>query len=630
MSSIDRLGELYGLNAATLAGLANASGSGQYVRAPMIGPPNDPRPMIGPANDPPPPPLERIEPPSGPNWREEAAAKPGAPAPNDMSYLGGGQTSQGQAIPTPPAPGKTPEQAAQEEADRAGYAAAATGIQGGGPPMMVGGGAGQVVPAHWQPGSHEVAIQRGIDPSALAPGLMARGQGLQAGEAANIQRLEAAQLNQAADVEAGKRAALQAHVAKTQLEALDARKATYIRDEHAKLEALNTQAQRKIDTDEAFVGGQAGRIGAAIMVGLGQFASMWKGGTNAALQIVNDGINRTIEVQKAQASNARAAYGDRMNLYRDNMQAFGEQRGELATRIQLLDKVAALADSKRAGAKSLENDAAYNEFMAGLQDKKAKALDEFGEKTTDHIGEKMNEHYQAAQMLGGAGSPKREGNLVTLSDGTTFVMPSEKTANEAITKIQNLDTLQRRNNQILQLRGETAKLDPILDRTAYNTNIKQLKELADEKVALMSIGLGQGTVKEDEYKRAKEFAANAENGLGFFKGNPYAASERESADAVLRMQTKKWADDQRAHVTAAGGSVYERGYAADPSGRLKPVGQYTGQDAAPVEHLAPNGSRAIDGRTKLPMPGPKTSTTIPQAPRMAPTYAAPQPPKKKP
>lgn len=472
----------------------------------------------------------------------------------------------------------------------------------------------QTIPAHWQPGMHEVDVQRGMNPDALMPSMAARGEGFRAADASAEQKYIAAQLSHAADVDAGRSAAVQMAAAKEELRALDARRKAYIADEHAKLEALNAQANKKVDTDEAFVGGSLGRIGAALAMGLGQFAAMWKGGSNAAMQIVNDAINHTIEQQKANAQIARGAFADRRDLYRENMLAFGEDRAALATKIQLLDKVAQLADQRRAQAGALVNEATYNDTQAAIAKERGATLEDFAAKTESKWSEKMNESFKPAAVIGGGASVKREGNLVTLPDGSTFVMPSEKTADKALEKIQTLDTLQRRNNDILQLRDKAAKLDPIVDYKEYNSTMARLKELADEKVALMSLGLGQGTVKEDEYKRAQEFAANATNGLGFFKGNPYAEAQRAAATEVLRAQNEKWAKDMRSYVTAAGGAAYNRDYTVDQSGQLKPSGSYAGKDATPTEHLAPNGSKALDGKSRIPTPGPKTVDLIPPAP----------------
>jgi len=602
MNAIGQLGQLYNLSPATIAGLANASGATPPSVADAM-----------PVQD-----ISQLQ--DAAAGFQAQAAKPQLEA--AASTLGSHAVPVQRAMSDEEASRQSFKQLAgvdfkklqaenaAKEAPKPASAPAVASVQiapsAGSPARMI--------PAHWQPGSHEVDVKRGVNPEALLPGMQAKGASLQEAEKAAQQRLHADQLNLRADVQDGLQAAVKLTAARDQLAALDGQRAQYKQQEIARLEALNAQAQKHIDTNEAFRGGAAGRVMAAVMMGLGQFAAMWKGGTNGAMQVVNDAIRDTIEQQKANAAGARAAYADRINLYRDNMQAFGEQRGELATRIQLLGKVAEMADARRAEARDLQNVAGYNQFRAAIDEKRGAMLDEFGKATDSQIAEKMSEHYLAAQMSGGP-TAKREGNLVTLPDGSTFVMPSQEVAQKAIEKIQVLDKLQRNNNEILKLRAKASKLDPILDWTDYHSTIQQLKDLGEQKVALTSLALGQGVVKEEEYKRAQEINVGVTNGLGFFKGNPLAASERESTDNMLRAQTKRWAEDGQSYITAAGGEAYQREYAPDAAGRLKPTGEFTGQDATPTQNLAPQGSVPMNGTTTLPTAGPKTTTQIPYAPR---------------
>ena len=476
----------------------------------------------------------------------------------------------------------------------------------------------RTVPAHWQPGSHAVSLQRGMAPEELERGEYYRDVAEDHGLAAADKQLEAARQNGMADAIYSSAHAMMAERTNAQLENLKRQRDAYVADEHKKFEQLAAAAQKEVDPNAYFKErGTGAQLATALMIGLNEFAVLWRGrGTNTAKSIIDDAINRNIDAQKTNIANARGALAARETAYARNLAAFGDaERTTLATKVNYLDQVAAQLDAHRAGAKNDQAEAGYNDLVQKLNADRAQAADRFSQLTHTQANETMNEHFVPAQTVGGPAAVKREGNLVTLSDGTTYVMPSEKTAETSIAKIQNLDMLQRRNNQILQLRDQASRLDPILDRTEYQKKLALLKELADEKVSLMSIGLGQGTVREGEYERAKEFAANAENGLGFFKGNPIAKAQRESADYVLRAQTKKWADDQRAFVTSAGGAIYQRGYARDQAGNLKPTGRYTGQDATPTEELPPEGSKPMNSRTELPTAPAPLRTRTPMAPR---------------
>jgi hypothetical protein len=611
VNSIGRLGQLYNLSPSTLAGLANVAGAPADNYDAEFAADQQEQQKFAAENGLPP-----VTPLAPPPATEDGARLYTDPSANSkatgqqMPILAGGPLGTPAAGAVKPEPPPTPPGGAPEE------------TAGAAPPVASYVPA-QTIPAHWQPGTHEVEVKRGMNPDALAPGMLAKAEGYQDADQSAAQRYQAAQLNHAADVDAGRSAVVQLAAAQNQARALDAQRRAYIASEHEKLDALNAQANAKVDTDEAFVGGNIGRLGAAIAMGIGQFAAIWKGGSNAAMQIVNDAVNSTIERQKANAAIARGAFADRKDLYRENLQAFGEDRAALATKIQLLDKVAQFADERRAKAGALANDASFNDMKKAIAVERGNALDQFAEKTEDRYAEKMNEMFKPAATVGGAGSMKREGNLVTLPDGTTFVMPSDKTAEGAIAKIQTLDQLQRFNNEILKNRDKLSKLDPVYDAKDYLATKKVLEDIGEQKAATLSKSLDQGVLKDSEYERAMQKNVGVLNGLGVFKGNPVAAAERQATDEMLRTQTERWGKDMRSHVTAAGGAVYNRGYVIDANGQLKPAGQYTGQDAAPTEHLAPNGSKPLSGKVQLPTPGPKTSTLIPQAPRMG---SVPMPP----
>lgn len=589
--SAGRLGSLYNLSPATIAGLANVTGEAAPDAAEWgYGNPNAP-------------PAEQVA---------TATAPPGAPTKFD---------SKGYAITGNTTPEMIAERTGEPEAP---VSAAAPGASRAASvdPYSAGYGASaspaRTVPAHWQPGSHSVGLQHGMAPSELEQGAserdVATGYGLMAAD----KHLEAAQKAGMADAVYASAHQMASQQANERISQLNRDRDNYVATERKKLDQLAAETQKEVDPNAYWKErGSGAQLAAALMIGLNEFATLWRGrGTNTAKALIDEGIARNIDAQKTNISNARNALTGRESIYARNLAAFGDQeRATLATKVNYLDQVSAMADAKRAEVKTDEAQAGHDELVKHLYDERAQAADKFAQLTHTQATEQMNEHFVPPQTVGGASQLKREGDLVTLSDGTTFKMGSEKIADKAVEKIQVLDKLQRRNNDILKLRAEAVKLDPILDATEFAKKKALLEEYADEKVALMSIGLEQGTVKEDEYKRAKEFAANAENGLGFFKGNPYAAAQRESADAVLRMQTKKWGDDQRSYVTSAGGSVYQRGYVKDQNGNLKPVGRYTGQDATPTEALPPNGAKAMDSHTELPTAGAPVRTKIPAAKR---------------
>jgi hypothetical protein len=466
-AGIGRLGELYGLSPATMAGLANVSGTtpvGEGVPPPA------------PAQDP----NELGDSAGGFPGLSGAGALPEQPtkvAASPKEVYGPPEPTIGPPAPPPYDPYTDPN-------------------LGGGPAS---GSAAMTVPAHWQPGSHAVSLQHGMSPEELEPAAYAEdvASGHEIG-AAN-KRLEAAQQRGMADAVYSAAHAQASKIANDRIQQLNQDRDNYVTKETKRLDQMALATQKEVDPDAYWrERGSGSKLAAALMIGLNQFAVLWRGrGTNTAMEIINKGIDDNIHAQQANISNAGRALEQRQNLYARNVAAFGDkERAILATKVQYLDQVAAMADGQKAQAGVAENEAAHEQMLGAIYKERAKAAADFAKLTHTQATEQMNAHFVPQQTvgLGGPSAAKREGNLVTLPDGTSYVMPSEKTANEAIEKVQNLDKLQRRNNEIMQLRLKARKLDPVVNATEFNTLKHQLADLADEKVALLSLALGQGTV----------------------------------------------------------------------------------------------------------------------------------------
>lgn len=474
------------------------------------------------------------------------------------------------------------------------------------------------IPAHWQPGSHTVSMQRGMNPEELEQGQYYRdvfaGHGLLEGD----KHLEAERQRGMADAVYAGAHAMMAQRVNDQMAAIQQRRAQYVANQQKKLEDLATEAQKQEDPKAFWKDqGTLGTILTGIMIGLGQFASMASGrGENAALKIVNDNIDRNIASQRANIANAHKAYDTASSLYEKNLAAFGdEERANLATKVQYLDQVMAMADAQRAQAGITDAEAANHGFLKSLYNQRAQAADDFSKLTHTQVAEQENEHFVPAQTVGGAGSAKREGNLVTTSDGTTYHFGSEKTADEAIKRIQGFDDVQRITNKILQIRKETMKLDPIVDKTQYESNMLNLKRLRGALLVSKSVGDGQGTVTSADYEADEKMGLDPTAGLGTFKGGKriYSA-DYDAANHAFKEQAKDYSDRQRGFVQSAGGEIYQRDYMRDASGNLVPTGRYTGQDAKPAQRLAPYGSKPMNSREELKTDERPDSETTPHAP----------------
>lgn len=453
---------------------------------------------------------------------------------------------------------------------------------------------GVYVPSHWQPGTRSEAVRYGMDPDALAPAQSAYESATGHGIAAGDKRLEAAQMAGMADAVYASAHAQAAQSAAEKMRRMENEKQAYVVREGEKLDDLTLAAQQKIDPDAA-KGSMGSQILAAIAVGLGQFGASLNGGQNTALQIVNGNIDRQIRAQEMNISNAKKSLGDEQSLYKQNLEAFGDrERAVLATKVQYLEQVRAMADQQYAAAKSSANEGDKHAWDQKLMEQKAEYKTQFAKITQDVHETNVNEKFVSGQVVGGGPGPKKDlPNLVTLSDGTTVQMPNEKQQDKAIEKIQVIDKLQRYSNEALNVRKEIAKVDPILDHSAYSKLHKQLEDLEETKVSMLSTEAGQGVLRDSEYARSVARQGFYTQGVGFFKGNPVSRSERETADANIRRQIQRGDEDQRAFVRAAGGHVVERGYATGPDGQRAPVAQYTGQDVKPAEQLAPAGFKPL-------------------------------------
>ena len=477
-----------------------------------------------------------------------------------------------------------------------------------------------VVPAHWSPSSRGATIQEGIDPAKLEESATYRDSAAGHGQLAADARLQAAQQMGQLDAAYSAAHAAATQNAADQMHVIEVRRRAYVADETAKLNDLNTQAQKQVDPNAYWKEKGTGmHIAAALMIGLGQFASMWKGGTNGALQIVNDAVDKNIDAQKANIANARAAFGDRMSLYQRNLEAFGDQeRATVATKMQYLDQVASLLDQKRAEAKTTDAQAAYQDMAKGVMTDRANASERFAELTSAKVTRQQNDHFSPAQMIGGgngAGDPKREGNLITLPGGTTVKVP-DGTDTKIIDQIRAKTQLLRINKEITSLRQDFGKTG-FLDRSQRSTLEARLNELALEKVDLMSVANGQGVVRDAELKTALAKRSGATEGIGWLGNDPIynlISNDRTAADAMIAGQSKRWEQDVNDFAKSAGGSIYEKTWGVDAHGNAVPTGHYTRQDLGPTQNLAPAGSTPMDPTVPLAAADRPLSETTPYAP----------------
>lgn len=608
MNGIGRLGEMYGLSPATMAGLAQIKGDPppqQTIDVPTQVIDDAPEPRV--RSDP----MERGASAYSNSVATEDPGQPGlgSAVADAAKRMVGGSASVVKPgwleSPMPPEP--TQQQDGEPTRDQV-----AAGLAIPSSPSVT-------IPAHWQPSSKAYSVQYGMNPELLAPGQQERDTSRIHAMSAADEKLQAAQLAGQADAAYYTSNAMAMNAAREQMAAIEARKAQFKANEQQKLSALRADTQRTIDPDGLWKErGTGAQVLSAIMIGLGQFATMASGrGSNAALQIVNEAIDRNIAAQRANLDNAHRRLDEASSLYARNLAEFGdEQQAVLATKMQYMDAVQSMANAQKAKAGELGAAAGRDEFLAALHEQNAKDADLFGERIDTKMAEQGTSKFMPAQTLGGPGAAtKREGNLVTAADGTTYHFGEEKTAEEARKRLQAFGDVQFYTNKILNLRKETMKLDPILDHVKYQSNMLNLQRLDDKLAVAESLSGGQGTVTAADTERRKSVGLVATAGLGKYKGaGRLLSADYDAANNAYTDAAKESTDLQRQYLRTAGGEIYQREYARDAQGNLIPTGRYTGQDAKPPQRLAPHGSKGMNPNERINDDDAPDYETTPAAP----------------
>lgn len=227
------------------------------------------------------------------------------------------------------------------------------------------------------------------------------------------------------------------------------------------LDVLNKDVREgKIDPDGYFAEkGIGARIGAAIAMGLGQFAATMTGGQNTAMQIINDQVARHVEAQKvALHQKGVAAEAQREKIAMLRQQGFDEaqidqalflggleaSKAKLAATIQASSSDVVRANGAAMLAKMDENIAATKiKFAAAAQ---AAAL-KYSPKNFNEL--------LAAQKFDREMSQDKKERMVRLADGSPAFAPTKEDA----TKLKESDE----------------------NRIAMTGNIQRLKQIVAQK-----------------------------------------------------------------------------------------------------------------------------------------------------
>lgn len=368
-------------------------------------------------------------------------------------------------------------------------------------------GAMRTVPAHWQPGSHSVTVQRGLDPEALRPAMEEHELSAQHGGAAADARQEAMLKMGEADALYAAGRQLAGEEAQRKIAQINRDRDFYVAGQQKKFQELNVRAQKEVDPEAYWKAKGTGvKIAAALAIGMNQFAVMWRGkGQNVALQMIEGAIDDNIKAQQANINNARAALDKEQDLYGRNLAIFGDrERATLATKDQYLSQVAAMADARRAEAKTPEAEAAYHDFYRQIYKERSDIAARFGQLTADHATETMNESFRPAQTVGipGAGVKGKDDHFVpTLGGYARSKEDAAKLNMKGGLRMQIAENMR----QIDALLEKSKSLSSTTDSMEIDKVDRQIASLVDDALTKNTVLEGQGAMSAAD----KEVAASA-------------------------------------------------------------------------------------------------------------------------
>ena len=555
-----------------------------------------------------------------PSWLQQPAPPPPRPTVDGVSHSAPPPISAKPAAPVPQglfnyASGLKPEGPAQEQAPPRPAA----------PPPMAGGGP-TVIPGHWSPSSEEREVKTKGTPEDAASIRNATDSAAGHSLLAADQQRDAALMDIDTDAQelARRKQVAERYDALAQKTAME--RADFVQSQRAKLSAMSDEMSKdpsksywasKTDGEKvmSFVG--------VILSGIG--AGMTRG-PNLALEKIEREIDRGIAAKER-------SYAREQNYYHDMLSEFGDRSTAIqAAKAAAYDDVAKELAPLRAQAKTARAQADYEKIVAGVEEKRAEAYGKFTALTETTA--KATDKYHDQQVVGGASAKPLE-NTATLSDGTSVQFQNSEQGNKAVERIQGYTKVQELYARATELRKQLAAATP--GSAQHEAIYRNLEKVAGDVIYEESMARGQGIVKKDEMEEGKKTSpilAGLGN-RGAIEGNvantinPWLSRDREAGEQGIALALKQAEIEQRALVRAAGGRIVNRGYTTDLAGNLTPTGEYTGQDLAPQQRLAPDGFKPLDDRKTVTTAARPLAESTPMAPRMAPRGAPAPTPKKK-
>lgn len=368
-----------------------------------------------------------------------------------------------------------------------------------------------------------------------------------------------------------------------------------VRQKLAEIESFNAQANAEIDPNKFWHDRGALAMGlGAIAIGLGEAAKAYGVQGNAALSIIENGINREVETQWKNRQLAGHRADRAQNVLSMHLDRLKDQDKAIdATKAALWDNITAQVDAAAAQKGIDMADANLLNIKAGIAEKRGELLNKIGLQEADDINKQATSTWHNPVYAGGGagkGPPSMEGwemIPVPASDQTSeknklIAVPKDTHAklagivgatntiiginNEALERIKEIEA----DKKIALGSGAS-----VAERTAATQRIvanrKVLTDLAQKKSSYISSSEGQGVLKEEEFKRAMDDRTHF---------NDYWTMG-STVQKRIQAQNNSLAGSAGRMVQGAGGQEVKMAYSVDQSGYRKPTPIFTGKVYTP-------------------------------------------------
>lgn len=360
----------------------------------------------------------------------------------------------------------------------------------------------------------------------------------------------------------------------------------------ANVDTLNQQASAEIDPDKFWHDrGTFARVLGVIAAAFGGFSAGLTGGPNNASNIIENGINREIETQKANKANKAAAAGRAMNLYDAQRQHLGDDlAANEATKMGMLQSVQQMIDQEAARYGVAQTDARYTRLVGEIGKSYAEAQQGLADHSAADITKQTTIKNKPAVYASSPGeSGKYDDHVITIpaSDRTgnreMHVLVDEKAWKEAgdiqgVASAFHSLALDAANTR-RQIQEAHAKGD----RNAVRTYWQRLQSLETDRTKMV-----EKTRDPNSAVRGEEFAIEAAKGLNFTGGmhsvGGVLIQDKMSGDVTKNIE---FADN---HVQDQAASKL-RGY----TGQIVHQAVGLNKDGVPYTRWEPDG-RLYDGR----------------------------------